>query len=69
MKQEAPHHEYDKNSICLIVIGMSGTGKTTLVNVRILFTKRINQHSSFVHTINLDPAVKIIPYTPFIDIR
>lgn len=45
---------------------MAGAGKTTLM-------QRINSH---VHercipsyTINLDPAVRTIPYTPNIDIR
>jgi len=52
--------------ICAIVIGMAGSGKSTLM-------QRINSH---VHTkkdpaylINLDPAVATINYAPNIDIR
>ncbi|CAI2727610.1 unnamed protein product [Schistosoma spindalis] len=52
--------------ICLIVLGMAGSGKTT-------FVKKLNEYltvsSTSSYTINLDPAVHHIPYNPNIDIR
>jgi len=51
--------------VCL-VIGMAGSGKTTLMqrlNSYLLSTKQP------CYIVNLDPAVKNIPYTPNIDIR
>lgn len=47
-------------SICAIVIGMAGSGKTT-------FISQLNQKSNM--KINLDPAVHYLPYVPNIDIR
>ncbi|CAH8577971.1 unnamed protein product [Schistosoma rodhaini] len=52
--------------ICLIVLGMAGSGKTT-------FVKKLNEYltvsSNSSYTINLDPAVHHIPYNSNIDIR
>jgi GTPase SAR1 family protein len=52
--------------VCLIVVGMAGSGKST-------FVQRLNAHlherrldSYFV---NLDPAVASLPYAPNVDIR
>ena len=51
---------------CVIVLGMAGSGKTTLM-------KRLNAHARQHHlqpyVINMDPAVREIPYEPNIDIR
>ena len=51
---------------CVIVLGMAGSGKTTLM-------KRLNaharQHNMQPYVVNMDPAVKEIPYEPNIDIR
>lgn len=55
--------------MCLVAIGMSGTGKTTFVNVLFVVAQKFSQTFKNVHCINLDPAVKSIPYLPFIDIR
>jgi len=60
-----PQNIEDKPIVC-ILIGMAGSGKTTVM-------QRLNAH---VHTqnipsyvINLDPAVKTLPYEANIDIR
>ncbi len=53
MEKECPN-------ICFIIIGMSGTGKTTLANSL--------SDGNGVHMINLDPAVKVLPYKPLMDI-
>jgi GTPase SAR1 family protein len=51
---------------CLVTIGMAGTGKTTLV-------QRINSYlrtqNNIPYLLNLDPAVKHLPYSANIDIR
>ncbi|RKP26265.1 GPN-loop GTPase [Syncephalis pseudoplumigaleata] len=50
----------------LIIIGMAGSGKTTLL-------QRLNAYlhgkEQPPYTLNLDPAVSELPYTPNIDIR
>lgn len=50
----------------LLVIGMAGAGKTT-------FMQRINSHvrskQKKPYVINLDPAVRTLPYGANIDIR
>jgi GTPase SAR1 family protein len=55
-----------KKPSCLLFIGMAGTGKTTLV-------QRINSYLSSLkkkrYVMNLDPAVKSLPYKANIDIR
>ncbi|TNN17308.1 GPN-loop GTPase 1 isoform 2 [Schistosoma japonicum] len=52
--------------VCLIVLGMAGSGKTT-------FVKKLTEHfmaiSSYSYAINLDPAVHHVPYNLNIDIR
>lgn len=52
--------------IVCIIIGMAGAGKTTLL-------QRINAHlhanKQPLYLLNLDPAVKNLPYSPNIDIR
>eukprot|EP00959_Pyramimonas_sp_CCMP1952_P412976 8653922-Pyramimonas_sp.AAC.1 len=55
-----------KRPTVLIVIGMAGTGKTSLM-------QRLNAHlheqGTPPYIINLDPAVTYMPYGPNIDIR
>ncbi|KAH0571360.1 ATP-binding protein [Spironucleus salmonicida] len=46
---------------CNIIIGMAGSGKTTLVS------QIVQREKAYV--INLDPAVQTLPYQPNIDIR
>ncbi|KAK3872421.1 hypothetical protein Pcinc_022495 [Petrolisthes cinctipes] len=54
-----------KKPLCIIVLGMAGSGKTT-------FVKRLDSHLNVRkahHVINLDPAVDRLPYISYIDIR
>ncbi|CAD7086909.1 unnamed protein product [Hermetia illucens] len=51
--------------ICLIVLGMAGSGKTTLVKKLSSF----NYDKLKPYVINLDPACKEVPYPASIDIR
>ncbi|CAH8494022.1 unnamed protein product [Schistosoma turkestanicum] len=53
--------------ICLIILGMAGSGKTTFVKK--LIEHLTNSLKTSPYTINLDPAVHHIPYSPNIDIR
>ncbi|KAF3686170.1 GPN-loop GTPase 1 [Channa argus] len=52
--------------VCLIVLGMAGSGKTT-------FVQRLNAHLHYLksppYVINLDPAVHTVPFPANIDIR
>lgn len=55
----------NKKPLCIIVLGMAGSGKTT-------FVKRLDTYLNIRkphHVVNLDPAVDRVPYMPFIDIR
>ncbi|RXG50947.1 GPN-loop GTPase 1 [Armadillidium vulgare] len=52
--------------VCVIVLGMAGSGKTCLVQRLNCY---FNQHKKVHQVINLDPAVQNVPYLPFIDIR
>ncbi|XP_061878546.1 GPN-loop GTPase 1-like [Entelurus aequoreus] len=55
-----------KKAVCLIVLGMAGSGKTT-------FVQRLTAHLYSLkcppYLINLDPAVHEVPFPPNIDIR
>ena len=66
--------------VCCIVIGMAGSGKTTLMKVFSLLIKHLclilQRLSTFMtyndknaYVVNLDPAVSNLPYIPNIDIR
>uniref|UniRef100_A0A1B6CA99 GPN-loop GTPase n=1 Tax=Clastoptera arizonana TaxID=38151 RepID=A0A1B6CA99_9HEMI len=52
--------------ICLIVLGMAGSGKTTLVQRLTAHLYSLNQAP---YVINLDPACREVPYPANIDIR
>ena len=52
--------------VCCIVIGMAGSGKTTLMK-RLSTFMTYNDKNAYV--VNLDPAVSNLPYIPNIDIR
>ena len=55
-----------KQPVCVLVIGMAGSGKTNVVNrLGAYFSQKKTTHK----IINLDPAVKNVPYSPYIDIR
>lgn len=54
-----PELKWQKKPVCLLVLGMAGSGKTTLVQ----------RFASYLHTVkqppyllNLDPAVREVPY-------
>ncbi|ROT64166.1 putative GPN-loop GTPase 1-like [Penaeus vannamei] len=54
-----------KEPLCIIVLGMAGSGKTT-------FVKRLDSYLNVRkphYVINLDPAVDKVPYMSYIDIR
>ncbi|CAH0384519.1 unnamed protein product [Bemisia tabaci] len=55
-----------KQPICMIVLGMAGSGKTTFVKqvTNFLYTKK-----PAPYVINLDPACREVPYLANIDIR
>ncbi|KAK6624251.1 GPN-loop GTPase 1 [Polyplax serrata] len=57
---------WQNKPICLIVLGMAGSGKTTLVQrfASYLFAKKEPPY-----LVNLDPAVREVPYPANIDIR
>ncbi|XP_037553655.1 GPN-loop GTPase 1 isoform X2 [Nematolebias whitei] len=52
--------------VCLIVLGMAGSGKTTFVQ---RLTAHLHSLKSPPYVINLDPAVHEIPFPANIDIR
>ena len=51
---------------CVIVLGMAGSGKTTLMRRLNAYSR---EHAIRPYIINMDPAVKDVPYQPNIDIR
>ena len=55
-----------KKAMCVIVLGMAGSGKTT-------FVRQLNSHliakGNKCYVMNLDPAVNEVPYPVNIDIR
>lgn len=58
--------ETTKKPVCMLAIGMAGTGKTTLVQ---RINAHLSQHKRKRFVINLDPAVIALPYNAHIDIR
>nr|SVE86153.1 EOG090X072H [Daphnia similis]SVE86781.1 EOG090X072H [Daphnia similis]SVE87407.1 EOG090X072H [Daphnia similis]SVE88034.1 EOG090X072H [Daphnia similis] len=58
--------ERHKKPVCLIVLGMAGSGKTTFVQQ---LTSRLHAINKPPYVINLDPACREVPYPVNIDIR
>uniref|UniRef100_A0A672PEN9 GPN-loop GTPase n=1 Tax=Sinocyclocheilus grahami TaxID=75366 RepID=A0A672PEN9_SINGR len=56
----------EPKSVCLIVLGMAGSGKTTFVQ---RLTVYLHSKKSPPYVINLDPAVHEVPFPANIDIR
>ncbi|XP_065109512.1 GPN-loop GTPase 1 [Paramisgurnus dabryanus] len=56
----------DHKPVCLIVLGMAGSGKTTFVQ---RLTGYLHTKKSPPYVINLDPAVHEVPFPANIDIR
>ncbi|XP_072624053.1 GPN-loop GTPase 1-like isoform X2 [Vulpes vulpes] len=52
--------------VCLLVLGMAGSGKTTFVQ---RLTGHLHSRGSPPYVINLDPAVHEVPFPANIDIR
>uniref|UniRef100_A0A8D2I4Z0 GPN-loop GTPase n=1 Tax=Urocitellus parryii TaxID=9999 RepID=A0A8D2I4Z0_UROPR len=52
--------------VCLLVLGMAGSGKTTFVQ---RLTGHLHRQSCPPYVINLDPAVHEVPFPANIDIR
>ncbi|XP_035220612.1 GPN-loop GTPase 1-like [Stegodyphus dumicola] len=56
----------DKKPVCLIILGMAGSGKTTFVQ---RITSFLHNKKSPPYVINLDPACHNVPFPANIDIR
>lgn len=52
--------------VAIVVIGMAGSGKTTFVHRLYLYLQSLKKR---VYSLNLDPAVRNVPYPTNIDIR
>jgi len=58
----------EKSPMCLLVIGMAGSGKTTFINQLEKQTTNL-ENNKLPFIVNLDPAVSSLNYTAFVDIR
>nr|SVE72965.1 EOG090X072H [Ceriodaphnia reticulata] len=58
--------ERHKKPVCLIILGMAGSGKTTFVQQ---LTSGLHKRKTPPYVINLDPACREVPYPVNIDIR
>ncbi|XP_039987605.1 GPN-loop GTPase 1 [Xiphias gladius] len=63
---EAPGAASQDKPVCLIVLGMAGSGKTTFVQ---RLTAHLHSLKAPPYVINLDPAVHEVPFPANIDIR
>ncbi|KAJ8290587.1 hypothetical protein GJAV_G00014920 [Gymnothorax javanicus] len=66
MPQPSPGQSSDQKPVCLIVLGMAGSGKTTFVQ---RLTAHLHGKKNPPYVINLDPAVHEVPFPVNIDIR
>jgi GTPase SAR1 family protein len=68
--EDNPYPEFPaynrKSPVVILVIGMAGSGKTTLMH-RINLS--MNEMGKKAYYVNLDPAVRTVPYAANIDIR
>ncbi|XP_071757215.1 GPN-loop GTPase 1-like [Centroberyx gerrardi] len=63
---ESDRQSQQQKPVCLIVLGMAGSGKTTFVQ---RLTAHLHSLQSPPYVINLDPAVHEVPFPANIDIR
>ncbi|KAK1793092.1 hypothetical protein P4O66_011505, partial [Electrophorus voltai] len=61
-----PRNNAERKPVCLIVLGMAGSGKTTFVQ---RLTAHLHSKKTPPYVINLDPAVHEVPFPANIDIR
>jgi len=62
-----PHkHSVDTKPTIVLIVGMAGSGKTTLIQ---RLNSYLHRNKIPSYTINLDPAVQQVPYNANIDIR
>ncbi|GFG28953.1 hypothetical protein Cfor_00355 [Coptotermes formosanus] len=70
MQEEGPSGlaavKHTQHPVCLIILGMAGSGKTTFVQ---RLTSHLYGQDRRPYTINLDPACLEVPYPANIDIR
>lgn len=67
MASEDSHKSATRESpIVIVCVGMAGSGKTTFIHRLFLHLQALSKR---VYAINLDPAVKKVPYPANIDIR
>jgi adenylylsulfate kinase-like enzyme len=59
--KEKMEDESLKSPVCLIVLGMAGSGKTTFVSKLDSYLKQFKRSP---YLVNLDPACKNMPYKP-----
>lgn len=64
--EEKSEIESLESPICLIVLGMAGSGKTTFVTK---LDSYLRQYKRSPYLINLDPACKNMPYKPNIGMK
>ncbi|CAL1173825.1 unnamed protein product [Cladocopium goreaui] len=66
METSSSELKIPKSPVVILMIGMAGSGKSTLMHRMVV---RLGSSSSKVYTVNLDPAVKNLAYPVNIDIR
>lgn len=64
--KEKTENDCLKSPVCLIVLGMAGSGKTTFVSK---LDSYLRQYKRSPYLVNLDPACKNMPYKPNIGIN
>eukprot|EP00871_Galdieria_phlegrea_P001726 jgi/Galph1/2554/GphlegSOOS_G1224.1 len=66
MSEEPKQTLLEENKVACLVIGMAGSGKTSLVK---RLASELSRREKSGYLVNLDPAVIQIPYEPHVDIR
>jgi len=66
MGTEASSEGGGKEAVAVLVIGMAGSGKTTLLQ---RLAAHLHEKNTPGYVVNLDPAVKFLPYEAHVDVR